>query len=88
MIDTGLSVTSGYRCSEHPDEIDKDTPPGSHHRGRACDIAATGGAMRFLTIRFAIQLGFTGIGVHKTFVHLDDMASHEFHEVRPVVWTY
>lgn len=79
-----MVVSSGYRCSDHPDERGK-ANPGSHAQGRAADIAVASGLDKFKLVRLAYQFGVQGIGVGKTFIHLDD--GHE-HAVRPAMWTY
>lgn len=74
-------ITSGYRAPEHPVEARK-ASPGTHAKGIACDISARNGAERGRVVKNAIELGFTGIGVAKTFIHVD---------TRPgplVVWQY
>jgi uncharacterized protein YcbK (DUF882 family) len=74
-------VTSGYRSSSHSLEIKKKAP-GSHTKGYACDIATSNGIQRLAIVRHALAAGFTGIGIHRSFVHLDTRDSE------PVMWTY
>jgi len=83
ILDRPLTVTSGYRCPRHPDEIGKRNP-GSHAQGRAADIQADS-ALKFEIIKHAPFLGFVGIGPAKTFIHLD--TGHAFAH-RPAVFTY
>jgi uncharacterized protein YcbK (DUF882 family) len=73
-------ITSGYRDPSHPEEAKKDKP-GMHSKGLAADIKVDGGYQRFLLVAKAIEHGFTGIGVAKTFVHVD-LREDE------VMWTY
>jgi zinc D-Ala-D-Ala carboxypeptidase len=79
-----LPITSGYRDASHPVERAK-KQPGSHNRGRAVDIAVTG-EQAFHLVMVAGRLGFTGVGVAKTFIHLDDLV--DFHAHRPTLWVY
>lgn len=65
-----MTVTSGYRCPQHPVEARKATP-GMHGRGRAVDIAMIGGK-RMLLIRAAMINGMRGFGFGASFQHLDD----------------
>lgn len=65
-----LTLRSGYRCPNHESERKK-TTPGQHNKGVAFDIAVNGGAERFEIIKLGLEAGATGIGVAKTFVHLD-----------------
>tara|TARA_R100000655_G_scaffold109987_1_gene166808 strand:- start:1124 stop:1471 length:348 start_codon:yes stop_codon:yes gene_type:complete len=74
-------ITSGYRSSTHSIEAKKATP-GQHTKGNAADIKAVGGAQRIQIVKEALKLGFTGIGVAKTFIHVDTRTTV------PVLWTY
>jgi len=84
-----MTVTSGYRCPNHPIEARK-TKPGAHASGRAVDIAIQGeDAYKFLCA--ALGHGFTGIGVNQKgsarFIHLDDLTRDEGWP-RPTIWSY
>jgi len=74
-------ITSGYRSPQHPIEAAK-TVPGTHSQGIAADIKVSSGAQKHTLVRHAMALGFSGIGIADTFVHVD------FRETTPVVWTY
>jgi len=74
-------ITSGYRSPTHPIEAVKEIP-GTHAQGIAADIAVNSATQRFTLVRKAIEHGFTGIGVAKTFVHVDTRGG------APVIWTY
>lgn len=76
-----FKITSGYRDISHPNECFKDKP-GTHTLGIAADIAVTSGTQRLAIVKEALELGFTGIGVAKTFVHVDRRTTV------PVLWTY
>ena len=76
-----FTITSGYRSERHSIEAAKQTP-GTHARGIAADIAVANGAQRRALIKHAMELGFGGIGVAKTFVHVD------IRTTEPVVWAY
>lgn len=80
-----MVVTSGYRDPSHPVEARK-ARPGTHALGRAVDIACNG-ADAYQLMRLAMKHGFTGIGVAKTFVHLDDCQPADGFS-RPFVWVY
>jgi uncharacterized protein YcbK (DUF882 family) len=80
-----MTITSGYRCPQHPIEAAK-SAPGPHSTGKAADIAVQGAdAHRLLSI--SLELNFTGIGVQqkgdKRFLHLDTLT-----EQRPTIWSY
>ena len=74
-------ITSGYRSHKHSLEHKKEKA-GTHAQGIAADIKVNSGAERMVIIKEALKLGFTGIGVAKTFVHVDTR------KTTPVVWTY
>lgn len=75
-------ITSGYRDPSHSAEINKPGGGGTHTRGIAADIQVTGGAQRYAIVKHAMALGFNGIGVAKTFVHVD------MRDGQPVMWSY
>ena len=85
-----MTITSGYRCPDHPAESSKADGPGAHAHGRAADVAVSG-AEAFQVVRLALAAGFTGIGVAQKgasrFIHLDDMPDG-LRIVRPMIWSY
>jgi zinc D-Ala-D-Ala carboxypeptidase len=81
-----MNITSGYRSPQHSIESAKDQP-GSHAQGHAVDVKCKDSAIRFQIIREALNMGFTGIGVSKDFIHLDDMQPRQ-HASRPCCWVY
>lgn len=82
VLGWACTITSGYRDPSHSVEINKPNGGGSHTKGIAADIAVSNGKQRHEIVRHAMALGFTGVGIAKTFVHLD------IREDTPVVWTY
>lgn len=79
-----LTVTSGYRCAEHPSEKRKDKP-GAHNQGRAADISVGDALDRYNVLNHATDCGMVGLGVAKSFIHIDDGHAHAR---RPAAWTY
>ena len=78
-VDMPLTITSGYRCSEHPIEARKSTP-GQHNKG-AVDIAAQGSSAIHI-LKVALATGWTGIGINvPSFIHLD-------RREEPTIWKY
>lgn len=76
-----LVVTSGYRDPSHSIEIAK-AQPGTHTQGIAADLRVEDAHHRYILLTTAFNLGFSGIGVAKTFIHVDTRDS------LPLVWTY
>lgn len=82
LVGKPLKVTSGYRDPSHSAERAK-PQPGTHAMGRASDIEANG-QLQFFIVAQAVGLGFKGIGIAKTFIHLDDWDGAP----RPNIWIY
>jgi uncharacterized protein YcbK (DUF882 family) len=74
-------ITSGYRSPLHPIEAAKFVP-GTHADGIAADIAYFNSQQLYTILKYAYELGFTGIGVADSFVHVDTRAGEG------VSWTY
>lgn len=53
-----------------------------HTLGIAADIKFRNSWERYVIVQKAMELGFTGIGIHKDFVHVD------IREDTPVLWLY
>ena len=80
-------ITSGYRDATHPVEAKKAKPgTGTHAQGIAADIKVNNGLQRFKIVEEAIKLGFTGIGVARSFVHVDIRSPDDTTPF--VMWTY
>jgi uncharacterized protein YcbK (DUF882 family) len=92
-----LVVSSGYRCSDHNDEVSSTGRDGPHTRGRAADITIHGDDAYDL-LALVERHGFTGIGLAQKgdhsgrFIHLDDLNDPDdlgfSYGPRPWVWTY
>ena len=76
-----FTITSGYRDPKHPIEAKKEKP-GTHTQGIAADIYTVSGAERHIILANAFEMGFGGVGIAKTFIHVDSR------DTTPVVWTY
>jgi uncharacterized protein YcbK (DUF882 family) len=74
-------VISGFRSVKHSAETKK-AKPGQHTKGIATDVQVQNGIQRMIVVKFALAMGFRGIGVGKNIVHLDDR------ETVPVMWVY
>lgn len=78
-----LTINSGYRTEANNKAV-KGSANSAHLRGVAVDIKAVGGRAKFDLVKAGMELGFTRIGVGKTFIHLD------MDESLPgqCIWTY
>ena len=84
-----LTVSSAWRCPDHPVERSKATP-GTHARGLAIDIRCSG-EYAWKVLAAAMAMGcFTGIGISQKgnhgsrFIHLDIETAGN----RPWIWSY
>jgi uncharacterized protein YcbK (DUF882 family) len=75
-------ITSGYRAETHSEEKNKPTGPGTHTLGIAADIKVASGAQRMILVKNALSLNFSGVGVAKSFIHVDTR------KTKPVLWSY
>lgn len=84
ILGHGLSVTSGGRCPNHPDEVHR-TTPADHQKQKGIDVSVTG-ATRGNVVAAGIAAGFNAIGVAKTFVHWGHRP--ELPEGHITMWVY
>lgn len=71
IANTPFKINSGYRTTKHNKTVGG-KPGSSHTKGLAADIHCNDDASRSLIIQALIEVGFTRIGVAKTFIHVDD----------------
>ena len=69
LLDVPLVINSGYRCPVHNKAV-KGDPRSLHMKGLACDIS-TQGINREKFLACARRIGFGGVGLYDSFVHLD-----------------
>jgi uncharacterized protein YcbK (DUF882 family) len=82
-----LSITSGYRCSEHNNNISSTGPNGPHTTGKALDISVKNSKHRKeLITYFAPKV--PGLGIAKSFIHIDILTAEDGFEMRPNSWVY
>ena len=74
-------ITSAYRDITHPVEAKKNKG-GTHTQGIAADIRVANGNQKYTIVKEAMAMGFTGIGIANTFIHVDTRTT------TPVIWTY
>lgn len=78
VVGRPLILTSAHRCAQWNAAVGG--APLSKHKGIAVDIFLKGHNRTELR-EAALQLGFRGLGLARTFIHLDRRA-------RPAVWYY
>ena len=62
--------TSWCRCGRHNITVGG-SKTSSHPKGWACDILITSDLGKYRIVYFASKIGFRGIGIADTFIHLD-----------------
>ena len=82
-----LSITSGYRCSDHNDKVSSTGPTGPHTTGMAADISVKDSQHRKKLITYFANK-VTGLGIAKSFIHIDLLDSDRGFEMRPNCWIY
>lgn len=85
QADRPLIITSGGRCPNHPDELNR-TTPADHQKCQAVDIYVANGLERGEIVDLAIKHGFNAIGVAKNFVHAGYRDELEPGQI--VMWVY
>jgi len=65
-----LKITSAARCESHNAKVGG-AAKSKHVEGIAFDIARPNSYQMGFLLAAAVELGFKGIGWHKSFVHLD-----------------
>lgn len=76
-------INSAYRSPEW-ERAHGRTGTGGHAHGCAVDIRCNTSANRFKIIDACLAVGFTRIGIGKTYVHVDDDST----QAQNVIWHY
>lgn len=76
-----LVIDSAVRCAEHNAAVGG-KPDSQHLFGRAADVHFRNGDEMFKILQTAFRVGFQGIGVAKSYIHVDVRSTGE------VGWTY
>jgi uncharacterized protein YcbK (DUF882 family) len=84
-LNVPVTITSGYRCAQHPVEAMK-AAPGWHTQGLAADVAGPAPLTIWQALVDFPEFAGVGVAIHQGYVHLD---------IRPgvpsggrVVWAY
>ena len=88
-FDKPIHITSGYRTEQHNEAVGG-VKNSSHMKGLAIDLSDNNKGLpinsknRFDLINCLLDVGFSRIGVAKTFIHAD--IDHD--KVQGVIWIY
>jgi uncharacterized protein YcbK (DUF882 family) len=83
-----MRISSGARCPKHNLSVGgvitsfHVVAPANGVKCKAYDIGTASARERFILVQLAQRLGFTGIGIAETFVHVDTR------EGEPKLWSY
>lgn len=77
-----FKINSGYRTESHNKKVGG-KPTSSHTKGLAADIHCVNDRVRIEIVRALIEVGFTRIGIAKTFIHVD-----LDHDKNDAIWIY
>ena len=82
-----LSINSGFRCSTHNAAVSSTGPNGPHTTGNSIDIGVKNSQHRKQLIDwFATKV--TGLGIAKSFIHIDNLTADDGFDMRPNAWKY
>ena len=82
-FDKPIHINSGFRTPAHNEAVGG-KQNSSHLKGLAVDIACNKSQDRFDLINCLLDVGFSRIGVAKTFIHADI----DKKKTQGVIWTY
>jgi len=82
-----ISITSGYRCGIHNAQVSKTGIEGPHTTGKAVDISVRDSQHRKQLITYFAPI-VTGLGIAKSFIHVDLLNAEDGFEMRPNCWVY
>ena len=85
-LNESITINSGYRCPSHNASVSSTGESGPHTR-TAVDIHVSNSQHRKRLIDyFAPKV--SGLGIAKTFIHIDLLKPEDGFEVRPNCWLY
>ena len=76
-------INSGYRTKQRNKKVGG-VRNSSHLKGLACDIRCVNSNHRYLIVNALLDVGFTRIGISRTFLHVDI----DMYKPPNVIWTY
>jgi uncharacterized protein YcbK (DUF882 family) len=82
LAEVPFKINSGYRTESHNRKVGGKAT-SSHTKGLAADIHCVNDRKRIEIVRALIEVGFTRIGIAKTFIHVD-----LDHDKNDAIWIY
>jgi uncharacterized protein YcbK (DUF882 family) len=82
LADIPFVINSGYRTQKHNAKLNS-KPTSSHTKGLAADIRCVSDRDRFIIVESLLNVGFSRIGIAKTFIHVD-----LDHDKNDAIWVY
>ena len=82
-----LSITSAYRCEDHNNDVSTTGFNGPHTTGKAVDISVQDSKHRKQLITYFAPI-VTGLGIAKSFIHIDLLNEEDGFTMRPNSWVY
>ena len=87
MLDLIQEARDELRCSSHNSNVSSTGESGPHTTGHALDITVKDSQHRKQLIDwFATKV--TGLGIAKSFIHIDNLTSDNGFDMRPNAWKY
>ena len=81
-----ITITSAYRCPEHNNSVSSTGLSGPHTTSKAVDLHVSNSQHRKTIIDYFTNK-VTGLGIAKTFIHIDIISPEELTH-RPNCWIY
>ena len=82
-----LTLTSAYRCPDHNSKVSSTGLSGPHTTGYSVDIHVSNSQHRKQLISYFADK-VSGLGIAKTFIHIDLLNSDLGFDARPNCWLY
>ena len=82
-----ITITSAYRCPNHNSKVSKTGLSGPHTTGKSVDLHVSNSQHRKQLISYFADK-VSGLGIAKTFIHIDILTRDDGFDARPNCWLY